>query len=120
MQEVIGKRGENMLQDGHKMVTVHFRKLESLANLTPGNHTPQKLKRNAVPTVPKFSNFKGLHGNLPSELSSVIYKFKLRLPSVMTLCTLRSFVYLYTSPVCCWSRIGPCETSTCCILCLPD
>lgn len=35
-----------MLQEGHKMVTLHFMK-----NLT-GNHIPQKLKRNAGPTVP--------------------------------------------------------------------
>lgn len=109
-----------MLQEGHKMVTLHFMKLELLPNLAPGNHTPQKLKRNAGPTVLKFNNFKGLHENLPSGLSSVKYKFKFRLPKVMTLCALSIFVHIYTSPVRSWSRFGPCKTSTCCILCVPD
>lgn len=89
------------------MVTLHFMK-----NLT-GNHTPQKLKRNAGPTVSKFSNFKGLHENLSSELSSVTYKFQFRLPKVMILGTLSISLHIYTSPICSWSSFG--KTSTCCI-----
>lgn len=104
------------MQDGDAA----FYEVESLPNLTPGNHAPQKLKRNAGPTDPKFNNSKGLHENLPSELSSDMYKFKFRLPKVMTLCTLSISVHIYISPVCSWSRFGPCRTSTCSILCVPD
>lgn len=34
------------------MVMLHFMYLELLPNLRHGNHTPQKLKRNAAYTVP--------------------------------------------------------------------
>lgn len=45
MQEVIGKQGENVLQDGHKMATVHFRKLESLANLNTWKSYSSKVEK---------------------------------------------------------------------------
>lgn len=41
-----------MLQEGHKMVMLHFMYSELLPNLRHGNHTPQKLKGNAACTVP--------------------------------------------------------------------
>jgi len=91
---------ENILQEGHMMVTLHFMKLESLPNLPPGNHTAQKLQRNAGPTVSKFNNFKGLHENLSSELNSLMYKFKFKSSKVMTLRTLSISVHVYTPPIC--------------------
>lgn len=45
------REGGNTLQEGHKMVMLHFMYLELLPNLRHGNHT-QKLKRNAAHTVP--------------------------------------------------------------------
>lgn len=46
------REGGNTLQERHKMVMLHFMYLKLLPNLRHGNHTPQKLKRNAAYTVP--------------------------------------------------------------------